>query len=71
MTNQFNPEFQLMSGLTNPTVRASSLSSFNRLKSNPADVLKQLYSFTSDYNYNAFKDCLHEDAFLQHVYEIF
>ena len=51
MTNQFNPEFQFMSGLLNPTVEAPSLSSFSRLQSNAADVLKQLYRFTGNYNY--------------------
>ena len=71
MTNQFNPEFQLVSGLMNPTVEVSSLGSFSRLQGDPVDVHKQLYSFTSDYNNNAFEDCHHQDAFLQHVYEIF
>ena len=69
MTNQFNPEFQFMSGVPNPTVGAPSLSSSSRLQRNPADVLKQLYKLTGDCNYNAFKDCHHKDAFLQHANE--
>ena len=71
MTNQFNPEFQFMSGLRNPTVGAPSLSSSSRLQRIPADVLKQLYKFTGNCNYNAFKDCHHEDTFLQHDNEIY
>ena len=71
MTNQFNPEFQFMGGLINPTVGASSFDSFSRLQGNPADVHKQLYSFTGDYNDNVFEDYHHQDAFLQHIYEVF
>ena len=73
-TNQFDPEFQLMGGLMNPTVRASPLHSCNRQQGNTTDttdVQKELYSFTGDYNENAFEDCQHQDAFLQHVYEKF
>ena len=70
-TNQFDPEFQLMGGLMNPTVGASPLHSCGRQQDNTADVQKELYSFTGDYNNNAFEDCQCQDAFLQHVYEEF
>ena len=69
-TNQFDPEFQLMGGLMNPTVGASSFGSFSKHEGT-ADVQQELYSFTGDYNNNAFEDCHHQDAFLQHVYEVF
>jgi len=59
-----------MSGLPNP-IGAPSFSSSSRLQSNAANILKQLYRLTGDYNYNAFKDCHHEKTpFVQHVYEI-
>ena len=54
----------------NPTVGASSFGSFSKLQGT-ADVHHELYSFTGDYNDNAFEDCHHQDAFLQHVYEVF
>ena len=47
-TNQFNPEFQLMGGLMNPTVGASPLHSCGRQQGDTADVQKELYSFTGD-----------------------
>ena len=54
MTNKFYPKFQFMSGLPNSTVGAPSFSSSSRLQSNATGVLKQLYRFTGDCNYNAF-----------------
>ena len=40
------------------------------LKSNPGEVLKQLYKLRATAIKTPFKDCHHEDAFLHHVNEI-